>query len=135
MFYCHRSHFGYKGTNKRVQYKTKKLFCFYCRAKVPSTKSKVLLFLGLLLLCSLFLYLFGLVFYLLEAFDDILNVGLVGIILDGDSLGFEICNDVLNTFLKTEVALDFLLATLAMHLGTGGEHSGFDVLGEERYAK
>ena len=30
-----------KDTNKRVQYKTKTVFCFYCRAKVASTKSKL----------------------------------------------------------------------------------------------
>ena len=50
--------------------------------------------LGLLLFCSLFLYLSGFVFYLLKAVDDVLNIGFVGIILDGDCLGLEICDDV-----------------------------------------
>ena len=53
----------------------------------------VLLFLRLLFLSSFFLYLFGLVFYLFESLDNVLDVGLVGIILDGDSLGLEIRDD------------------------------------------
>jgi hypothetical protein len=49
--------------------------------------AKVLLFLGLLLIRSVFLYLFSFIFNLFEAFNDVLNVGLVSIIFDGDSLG------------------------------------------------
>ena len=96
--------------------------------------AEILLFYGLLLVCSFLLYLRSIVLNLLEAFDDVRNVGLVSVILDGDSLGFEIRNDALDTFLETLVALDLLFAILAMHLRIGGEHNGLDVFCQSNHS-
>ena len=92
--------------------------------------AKVLLFLGLLVLCSFFLYLLSLIFYLFETFDNILDISFIGIILDGDSLSFEVGDDVFDTFLKTQVALDLLLATLTVHLWIGGNYDGLNVFSQ-----
>ena len=72
----------------------------------------------------------GLILDLLETLDDVLNGGLVGIILNGDGLVLKVGLDALDTLLEADVVLDFFLTARAMHLRVGGQHDGFDVLGK-----
>ena len=83
----------------------------------------------------LFLFFFffdlrSLVLYLLEALDDVLDVGLVGIILDDDGLGLEVGLDRLNALLKADVLLDLLLTVGTMHLWLSLQDNSLDVLGK-----
>ena len=47
---------------------------------------------------------------------------------DGDGLAVDVGHDFLHTFFKAQVAFDFVLAVLAVHLRRGGEHSCLDGL-------
>ena len=78
----------------------------------------------------LFFFFFDLrsfVFYLFEALDDVLDVGLVCIILDGDGLGLEIGLDRLDALLETDVLLDFLLTVGTVHLWLRCQYDSSDV--------
>ena len=63
-----------------------------------------------------------------ESFHQTVDRGLVGVVGDGDGLAVDVGHDFLHTFFKAQVALDFVLAVLAVHLRRGGEHSCLDGL-------
>ena len=69
----------------------------------------------------------GLILDFLETLDDVLNGGLVGIVLNGDGLVLKVGLDALDTLFEADVVLDFLLTARAMHLRVGGQHDGLNV--------
>jgi hypothetical protein len=73
-------------------------------------------------------YLAGFVTKLLKTLDEGTGCRLVGIIGDGNELIGDIGLNFLDTILKSQVALDCLLATLTVHLWQRGDNEGFDVL-------
>ena len=68
---------------------------------------------------------------LLETLLKLLGIGLVGIVLYGNRLVRNRSLNTLDSLLKTEIALDFVLTSRTVHLRSGCENYGLDVLGKE----
>ena len=70
---------------------------------------------------------------LVEALDDGLRVGLVGIVSDGYALPFNVALNLFDTLLETKVARNLLLTVVAVHLRLSGDNNGLNVLGHTNH--
>lgn len=68
-----------------------------------------------------------------EGLTEFLGRSLLSVILDGDGLVLHAGLDALDAFLKTEIALDFVLAVHTVHLWGSGEDHSLDVFGKARH--
>ena len=75
------------------------------------------------------LYLCRFVLDFLEAFDNVLNAGLVCIVLDGDGLVVKIGLDAFDALFEADVVLNLLLTVSTVHLRASGQYDCLDVLG------
>jgi len=73
------------------------------------------------------LFLAGLITELSESLHDLLFIGLIGIVLNGNCLLIDIGLHALDTFLKAQVALNLVLTTLTVHLRHGSQNNSLNV--------
>jgi hypothetical protein len=98
----------------------------------------LLLFIRFCLLVSLlslcFLYNLGsLITELPETLNDVLGIGLVGIVGDGDALLGDVAVNQLDAFLETEIAFNLVLAAGTVHLWLSGDNDGLNIFGHANH--